>query len=216
MSNDKYKDIKERCKEVKKREYTALDFLKSAGIFYGLDVYIDEGYGLDVCTTNCAGEQVEIADLKLQSTIFIDRKLEPVQNQQNFYFLSETQLQRYYNKALEDNKDYMIYIMHFFLGEHLYFLNNRFSRITNNFNIDNHIQEEVSVLCCKVKEIADLHFNKKAWTTIKLKQELKNHYQKDTANGKIIKINRADAGTYINLNRQWHHLTEEQRTSILW
>ena len=215
MSQEEYEEIENRCNSVKEREYLALEFLKKSGLFFNQDVYIKEGFGFDICYKTKEDKEEELGDLKLQSTIFIDRALEPIQNQQNFYLLSETQLQRYYNKALETNKEYMIYIMHFFLGEHLYFLNNRFSRITNNYNIDNHINEEISVLCCKVSELAELHFKKNKWTTIQLKQQLKNHYQKNTANGRIVKINKSDVGMYVNLNRQWQHLTHEQRIHIL-
>ena len=202
--------INRRCNDIKDQEKEALNFLKKCGVFQNRDVFIKDGYDWDIWQRDSHGREYPVADFKLQKTCFIDLDQEEIKSQQNYFFVSNTQLQRYFKEVEDSKEDKYIYIMHIFTGERIFYLNRRFSEVTKNYNPDNYLKEEVSVLICSIRRLCKL-FNDKKWITVTLPEKIKPLYQKSAADGKIVKINRADVGLYINLNRQWALLPQQQQ-----
>ena len=206
-------EVDRRIKSTKIREKQTLNFLKKCGFFYRDEAYIAEGYKLDVYRRNFSGEEEALGDLKIGATCYISLDDEEVQSQQDFYLLNHTQLKRYQQLIEETGRDYMLYMMHIFEGDHLEFLNQRFDQLTGNDDPAIHLQEEISLLQISVARLCKL-YNSNKWKIIELHPKLKSRFVTSTADGKIVKINKQHIGLYTDLTRQWKLLTDEERAQI--
>ena len=206
-------EVEKRMLQTKVREQSALYFLKRCGLFFDQDIKVTDNYDLDLIRYDKDGSSTYIGDLKLGGTFFYDKNQEELQNQQNFYLLSHSQFIRYRNEHEESGKDFQLYLFHLFEGDNLRLCNDRFNNFTCNKNKELELKEEISVLIISIKTLIKF-FDKKIWKIVTLKPGLKEKYQKPSADGKIIKIDRRDVGLYIDLTRQWKLLSEHQRQTL--
>ena len=206
-------EVDKRIGSTKLREEYTLEFLKKCGFFFRDDAYIADGYKLDIYRKNASGLEEPLGDLKIGATCYISLDDEEVQSQQDFYLLNHTQLKRYQRLLQETGRDYMLYMLHIFEGQHLDFLNQRFDQLTGNQDPENHLQEEISLLQVSVERLCKLYNNNK-WKVIQLHPNLRSRFVKSTADGKIVKICKRNIGLYTNLTRQWKLISEEERVQI--
>ena len=207
-------NIQERCIKTKQREKYILRFMQECTFFFKQNVYIEEGYELDIFKREVDGSVEAIGDIKCGSSAFCDIHSEMIHNQQEYYLLNYDQFLRYKKDVSYTDKDFMLYMFHFFTPEVIQKFNTRFKNFTKIDEPAIFLQEEVSVLCISIKRLIELE-SQNLCHRIKLSKKSSGRYVTPNSTGQILKVSSRSGGTYVNLTSQFNSLPLQRQRQLL-